>query len=86
MQRACIYRKNTKGATKINSIKSRLERLEQYAPDSLTILAMVDDKEIECNVKDFLKLPNATFIKVLNGTDLADLDKLLDEWVGGLSG
>ena len=63
-----------------NSIIHRLKRLEQRVPDRLIILIEVDGEEKECTVDELLKYPGASFIKVISGNNVADLDFILS-WI-----
>lgn len=60
-----------------NNIIQRLKKLEQRVPNRLTILIEVDGEEKECTVDELLKYPGASFVKVISGNNVADIDFIL---------
>lgn len=65
-------------------ITKRLEALEsKHKQEPLIVLALLDNgQEIRLPMKDFLKRNDASFIRIVDGTDLGDLDlflKAIDE-------
>ena len=61
-----------------NSIIERLRKLEQIAPDKLVILADFDGEEKECTVDELEASPNASFIRVISGNSLDDVQRILN--------
>lgn len=57
---------------------SRLKRLEQKKPECLTVLAKIGGIEKRCSVDEFVTYSNATFVRVLDGTNLHDVDRIID--------
>ena len=60
------------------SIIERLKRLEQLSPDRLVILADFDGVEKECSVDELEASPNASFIRVISGNSLDDVQRILN--------
>lgn len=65
-------------------ITKRLEALESmHKQEPLIVLALLDNgQEIRLPMKDFLKRDDASFIRIVDGNDLEDLDlffKAIDE-------
>ena len=61
-----------------NSILQRLKRLEEISPDRLVILANFDGVEKECSVDELEASPNASFIRVISGNSLDDVQRILN--------
>ncbi len=61
-----------------NSIIQRLKRLEEISPDRLVILANFDGVEKECSVDELAANPNASFIRVISGNSLDDVQRILN--------
>ena len=62
----------------MNSILQRLKRLEEISPDRLVILANFDGVEKECSVDELEASPNASFIRVISGNSLDDVQRILN--------
>ena len=62
-----------------NSILQRLKRLEEISPDRLVILANFDGVEKECSVDELEASPNASFIRVISGNSLDDVQKDIEQ-------
>ena len=63
----------------MNSILQRLKRLEEISPDRLVILANFDGVEKECSVDELEASPNASFIRVISGNSLDDVQKDIEQ-------
>lgn len=61
----------------VNSIIYRLKRLESLTPDKLQILVERNGEVEEMTVEQFEEM-GGTFIRVVNGANLQDLDRLLN--------
>ena len=67
-----------------NSIIQRLRKLEEKTQDRLIILAIIDGTEKECSVDELAQSKNASFVKVLRGNRLKDVD-IINFWVDSLA-
>ena len=62
----------------MRGIIERLRKLEQIAPDKLVIHGDLDGEEKQCTVDEFEASPNASFIRVINGNSLDDVQRILN--------
>ena len=62
----------------MKSIIERLRKLEQVVPDKLVILADFDRIKKECTVDELEASPNASFIRVISGNSLDDVQRILN--------
>ena len=62
----------------MRGIIERLRKLEQIAPDKLVILADFDGMEKQCTVDELEANPNASFIRVISGNSLDDVQRILN--------
>ena len=62
----------------MRGIIERLRKLEQIAPDKLVILADFDGVEKQCTVDELEASPNASFIRVISGNSLDDVQRILN--------
>ena len=62
----------------MKSIIERLRKLEQVVPDKLVILADFDGVEKECTVDELEASPNTSFIRVISGNSLDDVQRILN--------
>ena len=62
----------------MRGIIERLRKLEQIAPDKLVILADFDGVEKQCTVDALEASPNASFIRVISGNSLDDVQRILN--------
>ena len=66
----------------MRGIIERLRKLEQVVPDKLVILADFDGVEKECTVDELESSPNASFIRVISGNSLDDVQRILNRIEG----
>ena len=62
----------------MRGIIERLRKLEQIAPDKLVILADFDGEKKQCTVDELEANPNASFIRVISGNSLDDVQRILN--------
>ena len=62
----------------MKSIIERLRKLEQVVPDKLVILADFDGVEKQCTVDELEACPNESFIRVISGNSLDDVQRILN--------
>ena len=62
----------------MKSIIERLRKLEQVVPDKLVILADFDGVEKQCTVDELEASQNASFIRVISGNSLDDVQRILN--------
>ena len=62
----------------MRGIIERLRKLEQVVPDKLVILADFDGVEKQCTVDELEASRNASFIRVISGNSLDDVQRILN--------
>ena len=60
------------------NIIQRLKKLEQASPSKLLLLCSFCGVEKECTVDELEASPNASFIRVISGNSLDDVQKILN--------
>lgn len=68
-----------------NGIIQRLRKLEERIQDRLVILAIINGIEKECSVDELAQSKGATFVRVLRGNKITDVD-IISSWVDELAG
>lgn len=58
-------------------ILKKIKELEKAAPDKLIILVDDNGTKRETTVNELIKNPNLSFIKVLKGNSIKDIDSIL---------
>ena len=61
----------------MSGIIERLKRLEQASPSKLLLLCSFCGVERECTIEELEANPDASFIKVLKGNNISEVDKVL---------
>lgn len=60
------------------NIIQRLKKLEQASPSKLLLLCSFCGVERECTVDELEASPNASFIRVISGNSLDDVQRILN--------
>ena len=60
------------------NIIQRLKKLEQASPSKLLLLCSFCGVERECTIEELEANPNASFIRVISGNSLDDVQRILN--------
>lgn len=64
------------------NIIQRLKKLEQASPSKLLLLCSFCGVERECTIDELEASPNASFIRVISGNSLDDVQRILNRIEG----